>query len=93
MGSSLEVELERYDAVIFFESAAVGGMSIEGGNPQRIEDDVEATRLDRELRRLWERHPRFIHVPHQRSFFEKIRMGLEAMTELLEEHFAAADAR
>lgn len=88
MGSTLEEEFARYDAVIFFESAAVGGMSIEGGNPQRIEDDVEATRLDRELRALWERHPRFLHVPHQRSFFEKIRVGLDAMKAVLHEHFA-----
>jgi hypothetical protein len=90
MGSTLESELERYDAVIFFESAAVGGMSIEGGNPQRIEDDVEATRLDRALRALWERHPVFIHVPHQRSFFEKIRMGLEAMSGLLAERLGSS---
>lgn len=88
MGTSLAAELERYDAVIFFESAAVGGMSIEGGNPTRIEDDVEATRLDRVLKDLWSQHPRFVHVPHQRSFFEKIRRGLEAMQRLIDEHDA-----
>jgi predicted ATPase len=37
IGSTLERELARYDAVIFFESAAVGGMGIEGGNPIRNE--------------------------------------------------------
>ena len=36
MGTSLEKELSRYDAVLFFETAAVGGISIEGGNPTRI---------------------------------------------------------
>ena len=30
--TSLERELARYDAVIFFETAAVGGIAIEGGN-------------------------------------------------------------
>ena len=34
--SSLEQELSRYDGVIFFESAAVGGLDIEGGNPARL---------------------------------------------------------
>lgn len=92
MGSTLEDELARYDAVIFFESAAVGGMSIEGGNPTRIEDDVEATRLDRALRDLWSRHRRFVHVPHQRSFLEKITRGVAAMKELLDAHEAAARA-
>lgn len=34
VGSNGEQQLGRYDAVIFFESAAVGGMSVEGGNPR-----------------------------------------------------------
>ncbi|HZO12191.1 MAG TPA: AAA family ATPase, partial [Polyangiaceae bacterium] len=38
VGSTLEAELARYDAVVFFESASIGGMSIEGGNPMRTED-------------------------------------------------------
>ena len=92
MGSTLDEELRRYDAVIFFESAAVGGMGIEGGNPTRIEDDVEAVRLDRALRALWAKHPRFVHVPHQRSFFEKIRRGLAAMQALLDDHEARSRA-
>jgi predicted ATPase len=37
VGTTQEAELRRYDAVIFFESAAVGGSSIEGGNPVRTE--------------------------------------------------------
>ena len=37
LGTSLDAELARYDAVIFFETAAVGHLSIEGGNPTRIE--------------------------------------------------------
>ena len=79
MGTSRDRELERYDAVIFFESAAVGGLSIEGGNPTRTEDDVEAARLDRELDALWSHHPRFLKVPHQASFFAKLTAGLEAL--------------
>ena len=75
MGTTHEAELARYDAVIFFESAAVGGMSIEGGNRTRIETDVEAVQLDRTLRDLYADHPRFTMVPHQVSFFEKIRMA------------------
>lgn len=44
--TSLDKELARYDAVIFFETAAVGGISIEGGNPTRIESIEEALNLD-----------------------------------------------
>lgn len=76
MGTSFEAELRRYDAVVFFQSAAVGGLSIEGGNPARTETDAEALALDKELRALWSKHPRFFLVPHRASFFEKISMGL-----------------
>ena len=40
--SSLDQELSRYDGVIFFESAAVGGLDIEGGNPARLESIQQA---------------------------------------------------
>lgn len=79
VGTTLEAELRRYDAVIFFESAAVGGASIEGGNPIRNESIKEAAKLDGKLRALWMRHPRFILVPHNPSFFKKISFGLAAL--------------
>ena len=77
--SSLDEELSRYDAVIFFESAAVGGMGIEGGNPARIEDIDEAIDLDRRLQAVWSRHPHYTLVPNNKSFFKKITMGLAAI--------------
>lgn len=79
LGTSLERELARYDAVIFFESAAVGGLSIEGGNPIRNETVEEAIELDRRMRELWSKHPRFILIPHNPSFFKKISFGLAAL--------------
>lgn len=79
VGTTLERELARYDAVIFFESAAVGGIRVEGGNPVRNESVAAAARLDRRLRTLWARHPRFILVPHNPSFFKKISFGLAVL--------------
>lgn len=79
VGTTLEAELARYDAVIFFETAARGGASIEGGNPMRTENAREAVRLDQRLREIWSKHPRFILVPHNRSFFTKITFGLAAL--------------
>lgn len=76
IGSSLERELARYDAVIFFESAAVGHMSIEGGNPIRNESLEQAVKIDHKLRDLWSQHPYFVLVPHNVSFFKKISFGL-----------------
>lgn len=79
VGTTLDTELARYDAVIFFETAALGGVSIEGGNPIRNESLQEAVKLDGKLRALWSRHPRFILVPHNPSFFKKISFGLAAL--------------
>jgi len=76
LGTTLEQELARYDGVIFFESAAVGGMGIEGGNPVRNETLEQAAALDAKLRALWTQHPRFIVVRHNPSFFKKISFGL-----------------
>jgi predicted ATPase len=76
MGTTFDTELQRYDAVVFFETAAVAGDSIEGGNPVRSETLDEAVALDARLRRLWSRHPRFSLVPHSSSFLHKITSGL-----------------
>lgn len=86
LGTSLEQELARYDAVIFFETAAVGGISIEGGNPTRIESTEEALSLDRELKKLWSQHPNFIFVPHNVSFIKKVNSGLEELAKIVTQH-------
>ena len=69
--------------MIFFESAAVGDASIEGGNPMRTESIGEAVALDGRLRALWSRHPRFVLVPHDPSFFKKITFGLAALESMV----------
>jgi predicted ATPase len=83
VGTTLHAELARYDAVIFFETAALGGVSIEGGNPIRNETIAEAVILDGKLRALWSQHPRFILIPHNPSFFNKIGVGLAALQKIV----------
>ena len=85
VGSSLENELARYDAVIFFETAAAGGLDIEGGNPVRNESVQQAVALDRKLRALWSQHPRFVLVPRNTSFFKKISFGLAVIDGMVAE--------
>ncbi len=86
LGTSFEAELARYDGVIFFESAAVGGMTIEGGNPIRNESIEQAVALDGRLRELWMHHPRFILVRHDASFFKKIALGLAELDNMVNEY-------
>jgi predicted ATPase len=83
MGTTDADELARYDAVIFFESAAVEGGGIEGGNPMRIESIEEARHLDRRLYAIWSQHPRFVVVRHNPSFFKKITFGLTTLESIV----------
>lgn len=81
--TTLDAELARYDAVLFFETAAAGSLSLEGGNPWRNESKAEALALDNRLRVLWQQHPRFVFVPHNASFFKKITSGLAALENIV----------
>ncbi len=84
VGTSLSAELSRYDAVVFFETAAVAGLSIEGGNPVRCESLTQAVELDRRLRALWSRHPRFTLIEHNSSFLKKIMGALGVLERLVD---------
>lgn len=86
LGTSLEDELARYDAVIFFETAAVGGITIEGGNPARIESMEQAIVIDRKLKSLWSKHPNFVFVPHEKSFISKVNSGLRELAKIVDQH-------
>ncbi len=83
LGTTLEQELLRYDVVIFFETAAVGGISIEGGNPTRIESLEEAVNLNHKLKDLWSQHPYFVFIPHNNSFIKKVYDGLEELAKAI----------
>ena len=83
IGTTLENELLRYDAVIFFETAAVGDISIEGGNPARVESNAQAVLIDQKLRKLWSKHPQFVLVPHNKSFIKKVNLGLEEVAKVV----------
>lgn len=83
MGSTLKAELARYDAVIFFETAAAGGLAIDLGNPVRNEDQRKAIEIDLKLKALWSQHPNFVYIKNEPSFLQKILGGIEAMNELV----------
>ncbi len=86
LGTTLDAELARYDRVLFFETAAVGGESIEGGNPVRNESLERAVELDTALRELWSRHPHFTLVRHDQSFLAKIFNALAVLKKVVDGH-------
>jgi len=86
MDTTFDAELSRYDAVLFFETAAVGDVHIEGGNRYRVESNTEAIELDHRLRELWMTHPRFFLIPHHPSFIRKITTGLSILESVVAHH-------
>jgi len=90
VGSDAETERARYDGVVFFESAALGGMDLDRGNRFRVETSDEAARLDGGLRALWEPHPRYRLIPHSRSFLAKVVSAIGEVQALIREIEARA---
>ena len=85
MGTTEEKELQRYDAVIFFESAAVGHKEvIEGGNPHRIETISEAIAIDSSLKALWSQHHNYYHIPNNQSFMKKINVAIDCILKIID---------
>jgi predicted ATPase len=83
MQTDWQAELARYDAVLFMESAAVGGLSIASSNRTRIEDIQTASALDERLKQVWQAHPRFVHVPHESDFAVKLARARQLAERLL----------
>ncbi len=76
MNTSLDEELNRYDAVIFFETAAKSGQEIKSNNPIRNESEEKAIILDERLQKIWSQHPNFYLVGSSESFIRKIMFGI-----------------
>lgn len=79
VGTSYHEELKRYDAVIFFETAACSGGDITTNNIYRNETNLQAIELDRKLREIWSTHPNFHIVASRDSFMQKINEGIEIL--------------
>jgi len=73
----------QYDAVVFLESAAQGGLAIDSENVARTERQREAARLDALLYELWSPHPEFRFVGHTPAFETKVEAALATLRELI----------
>ncbi len=83
MESSFEHELKRYDAVIFFETAAKSGADITTNNIYRNESNDKAIELDRKLKDIWSKHPHFHLVKSEGNFIDKIVKGISVLKEVV----------
>ncbi len=83
VNSTFEQEIARYDAVIFFESAASTGHDISSNNPVRNESSKQAAQLDQKLQKIWSRHPQYYFVASSESFVRKIMFGIMTLENVL----------
>jgi hypothetical protein len=84
MGTTLDSEYRRYDAVIFLETSAHDPKSYPPENPHRVETPSQARSLDRGLRQVWQGHPKFFFVGHEVRFYEKVAACLLTLSNVLD---------
>lgn len=86
IGSTFEQEISRYDAVIFFETAAKCGLDIKSNNPVRNESLKEAVEIDKKLQKVWSRHPNYNVIASSESFVKKIMFGIMTIENVVHQH-------
>jgi predicted ATPase len=84
LGADAATARARYDAVVFLETAAVGGLAIASNNTARTEALEDAVRVDTRLREVWSPHPAFHFVGHSATFDAKVSSALAALRELID---------
>ena len=82
--TSYEKELQRYDAVIFFETAASSNKDIHSNNPIRNESSKQAIEIDQKLQDIWSKHPNYHFVKSSESFVSKIMFGISTINKVIE---------
>ena len=82
LDTTLAQELNRYDRVIYLESASEKDyLANQKKNPNRIESWEEAAQLDQENKKLWNQHSRISLIRNERSFGVKIAEVLEIISQ------------
>ncbi len=78
VGTTLEEQLRRYDAVIHLRTPPTGS-GYNRQNPLRIESAAEAAAIDEKIAGLWERHPRRFVVEATPDFLSKTARVIEIL--------------
>jgi predicted ATPase len=78
VGTTLERELSRYDAVIHLRTPPIDG-GYNHTNPLRLESAMAAAEIDAQLLKIWDGHPRRFVVPPSPDFLEKAVRTVEIL--------------
>jgi hypothetical protein len=82
VGTTLDDQLGRYDAVIHLRTPS-SGHGYNQDNPLRIESPAEAAAVDQRIAEAWATHPRRFVVHAAPDFLSKARRALAALRERL----------
>lgn len=77
VGTTREIELQRYDAVIHLRTAPAGAYNHR--NPLRIETAAEAALIDLRIAEAWAGHPHRLFVESREDFLHKAERTLELL--------------
>lgn len=77
VGTTLEAELARYDAVIHLRTPA--GKGYTHANPLRIETPEEALAIDERILQAWSAHPHRHIVDASTNFLDKVARAIEVL--------------
>ena len=80
VGTTLDEQLARYDAVIHLRTPALG---YNHSNPLRIESAAEAHVIDERIAELWSRHPRRFEVCAETDFLTKATHAIKILCDEL----------
>jgi predicted ATPase len=78
VGSTLEEQLRRYDAVIHLRTPG-GESGYNRSNPLRVESAAEAAAIDERILQSWAAHPRRHVIEEARDFMTKATRALDVL--------------
>jgi predicted ATPase len=78
VGTTLEEQLSRYDAVIHLRTPSIGS-GYNHQNPLRTESAAAAAAIDARLAEIWQRHPRRFVVQPAADFVKKAADAIEIL--------------
>lgn len=78
LGTTLELELAKYDAVIHLRTPPLA-QGYNRSNPARTESAAAAAEIDRRVLDVWARHPRRFVVGAEVNFMDKVARALEIL--------------
>ncbi len=92
MGTSVVTEYSRYEAVLFLQTSAYDENLYPIDNPHRTESPARSRAVDEKLVKIWQDHPNYHFIGHEKNFYEKVAIVLIKLHEILGINHEGPDA-